>query len=186
MGRSISGTIFCHPPRSAAGQGEIGGSSRFAGLWDRRQPPGQRLWHRQRPGPPRAARAPARRENPGRPQQPASPKAETWYTSLIPPLKMARGTRRKSVPNRVGFGLRPANRTACQAICPLPVTAAEPHAGCRRRPWKTRRPATGSAASHKFELCMLMDRVFGPLDSLRPDQPPWNQNPERFDSCRLK
>lgn len=40
-------------------------------------------------------------------------------------------------------------------------------------------PATGSAASHKLELSLLMDRVFGPLDDLGPLNRPWNDNDER-------
>nr|MEE4268918.1 2-oxoglutarate dehydrogenase E1 component [Candidatus Krumholzibacteria bacterium] len=45
-------------------------------------------------------------------------------------------------------------------------------------------PATGSAASHKLELCMLLDQVFGSLGDLSSSRPPWNQNPERIDQCR--
>jgi 2-oxoglutarate dehydrogenase E1 component len=45
-------------------------------------------------------------------------------------------------------------------------------------------PATGSAASHKLELCLLLDQVFGSLSDLSSSRPPWNQNPERIDQCR--
>lgn len=47
-------------------------------------------------------------------------------------------------------------------------------------------PATGSAASHNYEKCMLLERVFGPLDELGPELPPWAGDPERYDRCRSK
>lgn len=45
-------------------------------------------------------------------------------------------------------------------------------------------PATGSAASHKLELCMLLAQVFGPIEELSSSRQPWNKNPERIDQCR--
>jgi 2-oxoglutarate dehydrogenase E1 component len=47
-------------------------------------------------------------------------------------------------------------------------------------------PATGSAASHKLELCLLLDQVFGPLDGLGPSSRPWNDDQERNNRCRSK
>ena len=44
--------------------------------------------------------------------------------------------------------------------------------------------ATGSAASHRLELCLLLDRVFGPLADLAPGRPPWNTHEERKTKCR--
>ena len=46
-------------------------------------------------------------------------------------------------------------------------------------------PATGSAASHKLELCLLLERVFGPLDEVRTARRPWNDD-ERTTGCRSK
>ena len=45
-------------------------------------------------------------------------------------------------------------------------------------------PATGSAASHKLELKLLLERVFGPLASFHSRSVPWNENEERKNSCR--
>jgi 2-oxoglutarate dehydrogenase E1 component len=45
-------------------------------------------------------------------------------------------------------------------------------------------PATGSAASHKLELCLLLERVFGPLEALAPVTRPWNDDKGRTNRCR--
>jgi 2-oxoglutarate dehydrogenase E1 component len=47
-------------------------------------------------------------------------------------------------------------------------------------------PATGSAASHKLELCLLLEKVFGPVADLEASARPWNENEERTDRCRSK
>jgi len=47
-------------------------------------------------------------------------------------------------------------------------------------------PATGSVASHKLELCLLLDQVFGPLEALGAGSHPWNDKQERTDRCRSK
>jgi 2-oxoglutarate dehydrogenase E1 component len=45
-------------------------------------------------------------------------------------------------------------------------------------------PATGSAAAHRLELCLLLEQVFGPLEKLGPPTRPWNDDEERTDRCR--
>ncbi|MCB1183436.1 2-oxoglutarate dehydrogenase E1 component [bacterium] len=45
-------------------------------------------------------------------------------------------------------------------------------------------PATGSAASHRLELCLLLERVYGPLVDLAPGRHPWNDHEERKTQCR--
>jgi 2-oxoglutarate dehydrogenase E1 component len=47
-------------------------------------------------------------------------------------------------------------------------------------------PATGSAASHKLELCLLLEQVFGPLEDLGPVSRPWNDHNERNTRCKSK
>jgi 2-oxoglutarate dehydrogenase E1 component len=47
-------------------------------------------------------------------------------------------------------------------------------------------PATGSAASHRLELCLLLDQVFGPLEGLSSSSRPWNDDQERNNRCRSK
>jgi 2-oxoglutarate dehydrogenase E1 component len=57
------------------------------------------------------------------------------------------------------------------------------HGACRP---EAASPATGSAASHKLELCLLLERVFGPLEDFAPLRRPWNENGERKNQCRSK
>ena len=47
-------------------------------------------------------------------------------------------------------------------------------------------PATGSAASHKLELRLLLERVFGPLEEFRTRSAPWNDSEERMNSWPSK
>jgi 2-oxoglutarate dehydrogenase E1 component len=57
------------------------------------------------------------------------------------------------------------------------------HGACRP---EAASPATGSAASHKLELCLLLERVFGPMEDFAPLRRPWNENEERTNQCRSK
>jgi len=45
-------------------------------------------------------------------------------------------------------------------------------------------PATGSAASHRLELCLLLEQVFGPVENLGPVNRPWNDGKEGRSRCR--